>query len=70
VLIKKVQRSADAVCSLTHLYDELLLETLLTLKLIKPLICFKGTRRPTLSVIEQQLISSLKTLTRNEVAMC
>jgi hypothetical protein len=42
-------------------FDGLSLETLLTLKAGKSLIFLVGTPRPTMSVIEQQFILSLKT---------
>jgi hypothetical protein len=44
------------------LTEMLRLETLLTVKVEKALICLVGTRRPTVSIIDQQLISFLKTL--------
>jgi hypothetical protein len=39
--------------AVNHLVEGLSLETLLTLKVEKPLICLVGTRRPTVSIIEQ-----------------
>jgi hypothetical protein len=41
----------------TNLLEGLSIETLLTLNVEKSLICLVGTRRPTLSIIEQQSIS-------------
>jgi hypothetical protein len=52
--------------AVTHLVEELSLETLLALKLEKSLICLVGTRRPTASIIEQQSILFLKTLIRSK----
>jgi hypothetical protein len=43
-------------------------EALLALKVEKSLICLVGTRRPTVSTIEEQLILFLETLTRNRAS--
>jgi hypothetical protein len=56
--------------AITHLVEGLSLETFFTLKVEKSLICFAGIYRPTLSIIEQQLILFLKTLTRNKASRC
>jgi hypothetical protein len=40
--------------AVTHLVEGLNLETLLTLKVENSLICLVGTRRPTVSIIEQK----------------
>jgi hypothetical protein len=47
--------------AVTHLAEGLTLETLLTLKVQISLIGLVGTRRPTVSIIEQQQILFLKT---------
>jgi hypothetical protein len=54
--------------AITHLVEGLSLETFLTLKVEKSLICFAGIYNPTVSIIEQQLILFLKTLTRNKAS--
>jgi hypothetical protein len=54
--------------AVTHLVEGLSLETLLTLKVEKSLICLVGTRRPTVSIIEQHSILFLKTLIRNKTS--
>jgi hypothetical protein len=54
--------------AVTHLVEGVSLETLLTLKVEKSLICLVGTRRPTVSIIEQYSILFLKTLRRNEAS--
>jgi hypothetical protein len=51
---------------MTHLIKGLSLETLLTLKVEKTLICLVATWRPTGSLTEQQLILFLKRLIRNK----
>jgi hypothetical protein len=48
-----------------HLVEGLRFEVLLTFKVEKSLICLVGTRIPTVSIIEQQIILFLKTLIRN-----
>jgi hypothetical protein len=53
--------------AVTHLVEGLSLETLLTLKVEKSLICLVRARRPTVSIIEQ-LILFLKTLIRNKAS--
>jgi hypothetical protein len=50
----------------THLDEKLSLEKLFTIKIVKSLICLVGTQIPTVSIIEQQLILSLETLTQNK----
>jgi hypothetical protein len=52
--------------AVTHLDERLILETLLTLKVSKSLICLVGTRRPTVYTTEHRLILFLKTLMRNK----
>jgi hypothetical protein len=52
MFFENVQRFA----AVTHLVEGLSPETLLTLKMENSLVYFVGTRRPTVSVIEQQLI--------------
>jgi hypothetical protein len=47
--------------AITRLVEGLSLETFWTLKMEKSLICFAGTCKPTVSIIEQQLILFLKT---------
>jgi hypothetical protein len=64
MFINNVQRHADVVCSLTHLVEGLSPETLLTLKDEKSVICLEAIRRPTVSVIEQQLILFLKKINK------
>jgi hypothetical protein len=54
--------------AVTHLVEGLSLETLLALKVGKFLICLVGTRRPTVSIMEQQSIVFLKTLIRNNAS--
>jgi hypothetical protein len=56
--------------AMTHLAEGLFLNALLTLKVENSLICFVGTRIPTLSMMEWQLILPLKTLVRNKVSIC
>jgi hypothetical protein len=51
--------------TVTRLDEGPSLETLLALKAEKSLICIVGRLRPTISIVEQQLILFLKTLTRN-----
>jgi hypothetical protein len=53
--------------AMKHLVEGLSLEVLLTLKVENSLICLVGTRRPTVSVMEQQSIF-LKTSIRNKVS--
>jgi hypothetical protein len=52
--------------AVTHLVQGLSLETLLTLRVEKSLICFAGTQRTTVSIIERQSILFLKTLIGNK----
>jgi hypothetical protein len=55
--------------AIAHLVGGLSLETFLTLKVEKSLICFAGICKPTLSITEQQLIILfLKILTRNKAS--
>jgi hypothetical protein len=56
--------------SMTFLVEGLSLETLLTLKMENSLICLVGTRSPTVSITEQQLILFLKILIRNKASRC
>jgi hypothetical protein len=53
---------------MTHFFEGLSLETLLTLKVEKSVICLVRTRRPTVFIIEQRLILFLKTLIRNKAS--
>jgi hypothetical protein len=46
--------------AVTHLAEDLTLETLLPLKVEKSLICLVGTRRPTVTITEQQSIFVLE----------
>jgi hypothetical protein len=55
---------------ITHLAEGLSLNIFFTLKVEKSLICFAGICKPTVSIIEQQLILFLKTLTRNKASRC
>jgi hypothetical protein len=55
--------------AVTRLVEGLSLETLLMLKVGKSLICLLGTRRPDVSIIEQQPILFLKNLTRNKAVL-
>jgi hypothetical protein len=50
--------------------EGLSLEALLTLRVENFLICLVGTQRPTASMIEEQLILFLETLTRNSTSEC
>jgi hypothetical protein len=54
--------------AVTHLVEGLSLETLLTLKVKKSLICLVGTRRLTESIIEQHSILFSKTLIRKQAS--
>jgi hypothetical protein len=54
------------LAAVVHLDEGQSLETLLTLKVEKSLICLVVTLRPTVSVIEQQLILFLEMLTRKK----
>jgi hypothetical protein len=47
--------------AITHIVEGLNLEKFLTLKVEKSLICLAGIGKPTVSIIEQQLILFLKT---------
>jgi hypothetical protein len=59
MFIENAQIFSDVVCS-CDIVEGLSLETLLTLKLEKYLICLVGTRRPTRPIIEQGSILFLK----------
>jgi hypothetical protein len=52
-LLKKPRDVQMLLAAVTHLVEGLSLETLLKLKVEKFIICLVGTRRPTVSVIEQ-----------------
>jgi hypothetical protein len=56
--------------AMTHLAEELFLNTLLTLKVENSLIFLVGTRIPTVSMMDWQLILLLKTLIRNKASRC
>jgi hypothetical protein len=68
VFIENVQRFIEAFAAVKQLVERLSLETLLTLKVEKSLICLVGTRRPTTYIIEQQSVSFLKILIRNKAS--
>jgi hypothetical protein len=71
VFLLKMSRDLQMLfAAITHLVEGLSIETFLTLKVEKSLICFAGIRKPTLPLIEQQLILFLITLTRNKASMC
>jgi hypothetical protein len=53
-----------------HLVEGQSLESLLTLKVEKSLICLNGTWRLTVSIIEQQSILFLKTLRNKASRFC
>jgi hypothetical protein len=53
--------------AVTQLVDEPSLETLLTTEVEKCLICLVSTRRPTVSLTEQESILFRKILIRNKV---
>jgi hypothetical protein len=67
IFIDNIQRFADAVAVLTQLVEMLSLETLLTVKMKKSQIYLMGTRRTTVSIIEQQQILFLKMLLINSI---
>jgi hypothetical protein len=54
--------------AMTHLAEGLCLKALLTLKVENFLICLVGTRIPTVSMMEWQLILPLKTSIRNKAS--
>jgi hypothetical protein len=56
--------------AMTHLAEGLCLNALLTLKVENYIICLVGTRIPTVSMMEWQLILPLKTLLRNKASRC
>jgi hypothetical protein len=56
--------------AITRLVEGLSLDTFLTLKVEKSLICFAGICKPTVSIMEQQLLLFLKTLTKNKSSRC
>jgi hypothetical protein len=62
VCLLKTSRDLQMFAAVTHLVEGPSLETLQTLKVEKSLICLVGTRRPTVSIIEQHSILFLKTL--------
>jgi hypothetical protein len=64
-LLKTFRDLQMLFAAVTHRVEGLSLETLLTLRVEKALICVVGTRRPTVCIIEQQLILFSKTLARN-----
>jgi hypothetical protein len=65
---ESVHTSADVFAAVMHLAEWLSLETLLTLKVEKSLICLVGTRRLTVFITEQQSILFLKMLVRNKAS--
>jgi hypothetical protein len=69
-LLKMSRDLQTLLAAITHLVEGLSLETFFTLKVENSLICFAGIYRPTVSIIEQQLIFFLKTLTRNKASRC
>jgi hypothetical protein len=60
MFIENVQGFAVVVCTATHLVEGLSLETLLVLNIGKSLICLVGTRRPTVSIIEERKLCFIK----------
>jgi hypothetical protein len=56
--------------AITHPVEGLSLETFLTPNVEKSLICSAAICKPTESIIEQQLILFLITLTRNKASRC
>jgi hypothetical protein len=56
--------------AMTHLTEGLALNALLTLKVENSLICLVGTRIPTVSTTEWQLILPFETLIRNKASRC
>jgi hypothetical protein len=56
--------------AMAHLSEGLFLHALLTLKVENSLIFLVGTRIPTVSMMEWQLILPLKTLIRNKASRC
>jgi hypothetical protein len=66
-LLKASRDLQKLFAAAAHIAEGLRLETLPILKVEKSLICLLGTRRPTVSIIKQQLILFLKTLIRNKV---
>jgi hypothetical protein len=71
LFLLKISRDLQTLlAAITHLVEGLSLETFFTLKVGKSLTCFAGIYRPTVSIIEQQLIIYLKTLTKNKASRC
>jgi hypothetical protein len=54
--------------AMTHLAEGLFLNALLTPEVENSLVCLVGTRIPTVSMMEWQLILPLKTLIRNKAS--
>jgi hypothetical protein len=54
--------------AMTHLIEELNLETLLVLKVEKSVICLVGTQRTIISTTEQQPILFMKTVIGKQMA--
>jgi hypothetical protein len=71
LFLLKMSRDLQVLfAAITHLVEGPSLETFFTLKVEKSRICFAGICKPTVSIIEQQLILFLKTLTRNKMSRC
>jgi hypothetical protein len=69
-LLKMLRDLQMLFAAITHPVEGLSLETFLTLKVEKSLSCFAGICKPTVYIIEQQLILFLKTLIRNKASKC
>jgi hypothetical protein len=66
VLPKMSKNLQISLAAMTHLAEGLFLNTLFTLKAENSLTCLVGTRIPTVSMMEWQLILPLKTLITNK----
>jgi hypothetical protein len=67
-LLKTSRDLQTLFAAVTRLVEGLSLKTLLALKVEKSLICLGGTRRPTVSIIEQESILFFKTLIINKAS--
>lgn len=65
-----IHKLADTVCNFEEPDERLSPETLTEVNVEKSLICLMGAWRSPVSVIEEQLILSLKTLTKTEGPTC
>jgi hypothetical protein len=71
VCLLKTSRDLQMLfAAMAHFDKGLTLETLLTLRVEKSLICLVDTRRPTASIIEETFILILKMLARNKTSRC